>query len=319
MLAALFAAIGAAGVGAALAAFEVLVPRRYILLCGLIYASSLGVWYFSSISESKILTASLATLYIAIYLRLRERWSWQGALWLTAVMGAACLNEIVSAFLIAIPFIDTVLRRGFDFRSVRWIAAHGLVIIAAYFFIEVTVNGFLPPPDPANLESGSSAKMFWFYAGISDHSLTSLYGFLLNWFFFTIAAPTSHAYAATPIWPTYFGYFDPSFLHYFDNFASTGMIALAAIMIFAPFAPMWRAEGRQLPLMLPLLAYSIVRGAFFFAFNPAEVMLFSSAIALPHLIMLIVPFAASRFPAKLPVLSCFAILLFADNLRFMIG
>ena len=75
LLAALFAAIGAAGVLAALSAFEMLVPRRYVLICGLIYASSLGVWYFSSIAESKILTASLATLYIAIYLRLREKWT----------------------------------------------------------------------------------------------------------------------------------------------------------------------------------------------------------------------------------------------------
>ena len=35
--------------------------------------------------------------------------------------------------------------------------------------------------------------------------------------------------------------------------------------------------------------------------------------------MLIAPFAASRFPAKMLVLSSFTLLLIADNLRFMIG
>ena len=315
----MFAAIGAAGVLAALSAFEMLVPRRYVLICGLIYASSLGVWYFSSIAESKILTASLATLYIAIYLRLREKWTLQGALLLTGVLAAACLNENVSAFLIVIPVVDTIRRQGLNLRAAEWIMAHAVVVPVAVFILEVTINGRLPAAG-TNLESGSSWIMFWFYAGISDHSVPSLYSFVLNWLFFNIAAPTLHAYAAVPIWPNYYGYFDPFFSNYFMSFTSAGLIAVLALMVFASVTPGWRGERQVMPgIMVPLIAYSALRGVFFFIFNPAEVMQFSPAVTLPHLIFILAPFAASKFPAKSSVLVGFALLLLATNLRFMIG
>jgi hypothetical protein len=317
LLAALFAVIGAVGVRAALWAFELVVPRRYVLLCGIIYACSLGVWYFSSIGESKILTAMLSTLYIALYLHLRKAWSWQGAAVLTLVLGAACLNEIVSAFLVVIPAADAVLQRRLDFKTVRWIAAH-FVVPVLFVIVDMIINERLGP-EPMNAESGSSASMFWFYVGISDHSLSSLYGFLLNWFCFNVAAPTPNAYAAVSAWPTYFGYFEPSFANYFDDFVSMGVVAIAGLMAVASLAPGWRAERLSASaIILPLLAFTIVRGAFFFVFNPAEVMLFSSAVTLPNLVLLLAPFAASRFPAKALVLGCFGALLFAVNLRFMI-
>ena len=72
LLKAMFAAVGAVGVWAAMAAFTIFFQRRYVVLWGIIYAASFGVWYFSSIEESKIVTASLTALYITVYLRLRE-------------------------------------------------------------------------------------------------------------------------------------------------------------------------------------------------------------------------------------------------------
>ncbi|HEY1244492.1 MAG TPA: hypothetical protein VGF29_06630, partial [Hyphomicrobiaceae bacterium] len=53
LLKALFAAVGAFGVWAAMAAFAAVVPRRYVTPLGAIYAVSLSVWFFSSIEESK--------------------------------------------------------------------------------------------------------------------------------------------------------------------------------------------------------------------------------------------------------------------------
>lgn len=318
LLAGLFAAIGAAGVWGALSAFEVMVPRRYVLLCGFVYASSLGVWYFSSIAESKILTAALSTIYIALYLHLRRQWSWHGALVLTAVLAAACLNEIVSAVLVVIPAADAVFRRRVDFGAFKWIAAHALVPVAL-LIVDMVINNQLGP-EPYNAESGSSTSMFWFYANVSNHSLSSLYGFLLNWFCFNIAAPTPTALAAAPIWPTYFGYFEPSFTNYFDDYVSIGLLAVAGIMMVASLTPGWRDERlSSLWVMVPLTAFTLARGAFFFVFNPAEVMLFSSAVTLPNLMLVLAPFAASRFPAKVLVIAAFGALLFANNLRFMTG
>lgn len=318
LLSILFAAIGGLGVWAALSAFRATVPARYVMLCGMIYACSLGIWYFSAIAESKILTASLATLYIALYLNLREKWSVPGVWVMTGVLGIACFNEIVSAFLLVIPVLDTLRRRGSDLRAGKWIAAHALVVPVTLFILEVTVNGRLAH-DPANQESGSLFSMFWFYAGLNDHGLLALYSFVLNWFLFNIVAPTHSAYAAVPIWPTYFAYFEPSFTNYFTSLTSAGSIVLLGLMAFAGVAPGWRPERQSLDIALPLLAYTVLRGAFFFIFNPAEVMLFSSATTLPILMIVLVPFAASKFPAKVPVLTGFAVLIFLTNARFVIN
>src|SRR5262245_61435250 len=74
LLKAMFAAVGALGVWAAMWALSAVVPRRDAALWGFVYATSLTVWYFSSIEESKIVSATLATLYIATYLHLRTKW-----------------------------------------------------------------------------------------------------------------------------------------------------------------------------------------------------------------------------------------------------
>src|SRR5262245_41323564 len=65
LLKGLFALVGAAGVWAATAAAAEVVPRRLAVLLGAVYATSLSIWYFSSIEESKIVSATLATTYIA--------------------------------------------------------------------------------------------------------------------------------------------------------------------------------------------------------------------------------------------------------------
>jgi hypothetical protein len=143
LLKAMFAAVGAAGVWAAMWAFAAVVPRRYVALFAVIYAASLGVWYFSSIEESKIVTAALSAVYIAIYLHLRERWTVRGAVLLTAVLLLACLNEIVAGFLVAIPAVDALLRKGWNLRELRWVAGHALTAPLALVLLEGVVNGHL--------------------------------------------------------------------------------------------------------------------------------------------------------------------------------
>jgi hypothetical protein len=183
----------------------------------------------------------------------------------------------------------------------------------------VTVNGRLHH-DPANIESGSLFKMFWFYVGFNDHGLVSLYNFLLNWLFFNIVAPTRTAFAAVPLWPTFFGYFEPSFVNYFTHVTSAGAILFLGVMVVASLTPPWRAEAQSsFGLLIPLAAYTLLRGAFFFLFNPAEAMLFSAAVTLPHLMIIIIPFTASKFPAKIPVLAGFAALMFLTNARFLVS
>jgi len=316
LLKSLFAAVGALGVWAATATFATLLPRRVALLGAVLYAASLGVWYFSGIEESKIVTATLSVLYIAAYVRLRERWTPAGVVVLSIILVLACLNEIVSAALVVIPVVDTVIRRGLDWGEGRWIVPHGALVLLAWFVLEVFVNGGLVPESPV-FEGQSHINMLLYYLAKNDYGLASIYLFVLNWFFFNIAAPTPTA----PMWPQVGGYFAPEFTAYFRSLPRIGVIASLAVIVVASLLPRYRERnfGTAGALLLALAAYSLVRAAFFFFFNPGEPMLFSPAVTLAHWLILLVPFAASRFPAKDWLLAVLAICLFTTNAGFILG
>jgi len=312
LLKAMFAAVGAVGVWAAMWAFAASLPRRYVLLAGVLYGSSFGIWYFSSIPESKIVTATMSVLYVAAYVRLRERWSLPGAVGLSAILALACLNEIVSASLAVIPIVDVLLRRGLDRRSLSWLSAHVSVVLVAWFVLEVLVNGWLIP---ASAESHFG--MLLYYIMTNDHGLASLHGFSANWFFFNIAAPET----LVPQGPYFVGSFQPTLLTYLQSPPALAALLVLGLVAVAALLPRYRAAhlGAAGGLLLPLAAFAFVRGLFFFIFNPLEALLFSPAVTLVHWLILLVPFAASRFPAKGALLSVLCVLLIATNAGFMLG
>jgi hypothetical protein len=316
---AMFAAVGAVGAWAAMWAFAAVAARRYVTLLGVIYAASLGVWYFSSIEESKIVSATLAGLYIAIYLHLRERWSLRGALLLTVVLLAACLNEIVAGFLVAIPVIDSLLRRGWDLRSLRWIAWHALAAPATLVFFETVVNGRLVAAgtDP---EGASHLSMLFFYAADNNYSAWTIHYFLVNWLFFNIAAPTLVLSPVFPHWPDT-KYFDPVLANYFSSPLSASLVILFGVMLLACLLPSYRSKSLRdhHSMLWALLVYALLRGAFFFIVFPDECILFSSSVTLAHLLLLLVPFTASTFPAKGVLLAATALLLLATTGTFILS
>ena len=80
-----------------------------------------------------------------------------------------------------------------------------------------------------------------------------------------------------------------------------------------------RRECEQLAgLLLALLAYALLRSTFLFFFNSKECFLFSSSATLAHMLLLTIPFSASRFPLKGTLRLLFAIL-FINNGAFIIG
>lgn len=319
LLKAMFAAVGAAGVWAAMSAFAAMVPRRYAILLGIVYAVSFGAWYFASIEESKIVTATLSTLYIAIYLQVRKTWTMRGVVLLTAILLIACLNEVVSGFLVIIPVVDTLMRYGWDWRQGRWIAVHALAGPVALGIIEGVIYGRLV--GVSHPEGTSHFSMLIYYISRNVYSLGNLYSFLINWLFFNIAAPTPDASHAVPAWANYKGYFEPSLINYFYSPASAGVAALFGAMFVACMLPRYRAErsGTMAGITWALAAYVVLRGLFFFVFNPYEPLLFSSAVTLALMLMVAIPFAASKLPAKQAFLGAFAALLFVANGAFIIG
>lgn len=319
LLKAMFAAVGAIGVLAAMWAFAAVIPRRYVMVLGVIYATSLGVWYFASLEESKIVTATLTALYIATYLHLRKRWTVHGAVFLTAVLLFACLNEIIAGFLVIIPVVDTLMQRGWDLRYIWWIAWHGLAVPIALLFLEGVVNGRLVAvgTDP---EGASHLSMLGHYLQLNDFSAATAYSFLVNWLFFNIAAPTPVASYVLPIHPDE-KYFEPALANYFLSPVSAGLVVLFGVMLAAIALPPFRTKSvDNLTGILPALgAYALVRGTFFLIVYPRECLLYGSSVTLAHLLVIAIPFAASRLPGKQGILAAFALLLFITNGTFIIG
>lgn len=320
LLKAMFAAIGAAGVGAAAWGFAAILPRRTALLWAAIYGVSLGVWYFSAIEESKIVSGSLASLYIAAYLHLRARWTLRGALILTAILLVACLNEIVAGFLVLIPAADTLLNRGLDLRHGYWIGLHALAGPAALGFLEFVVSGRILPVE-TDPEAASHFSMLIYYLLDNDFRPATAYSFVVNWLFFNLAAPAREALYVWPHWPDNRAYFEPALLNYLRAPASAALVIAALAVAAAAVLPRWRgARNPALAGLLPaLLAYSLLRAVFFYLFNPFEPLLFSPSVTLAHLIAIAVPFSASTFPAKPWLLGATAALLLVTNGLFMNG
>lgn len=314
LLKALFASIAAAGAWAAMSAFATVLPRRHVIPFGLIYAVSFSVWYFSSVEESKIVSATLATAYIASYLHLRKNWSSRGALLLTGILLLACLNELVAGFLIVIPIIDTLMERGLNWSYGRWIAGHALVGPLAFAILEGFAYLFLTPNQ--HPEGASHISMLIYYVSRGYHSADMLVLFIMNWLFFSLAAPTPNA----PLWAPP-GFFEPSLANYFSSPYSACLIILLAAAIAMAIAKGKRIEGREslAGVALGLVAYTLIRATFFFIFDPPEAMLFSSSATLAHLLIVAIVVASIDFPGKMVLLTAFPALLFATNQAFIIG
>jgi hypothetical protein len=310
LLKAMFALVGALGVWAAMSAFATGMPRCYAILFGIIYAVSLGVWYFSSIEESKIVTATLSGLYITTYLHLRNSWTTPRAVLLTTILLLACLNEIVSGFLLIIPVVDALVQRGWDWRHGRWIAWHGLAGPVALAILEGIARGLLGT-EKVHPEGATHFSYLLFYLPQNEFTVAATYGFAVKWLFFNIAAPAI---------PSYGDDFEPILANYLSSPASAGLVIFSVVLIVA-MLPRFRADSANnlAGIFWPLLAYALLRAVYFFVLNNRECLLWASGVTLAHLLMIGIPFTASRFPAKGILLAVLAVLIFITNGRFIIG
>lgn len=319
ILRAMFALVSALGGYAAMSGFSAIMLRRHVAFWGAIYGVSLGIWYFSSIEESKIVSGSLATLYIAIYLHLRERWTQRSAWLLTAVLLLACLNEIVAGFLVVIPLVDSFVRHGLDFRRMRWIVLHALAAPFALAILEAISRGRFDAAKE-HPEGATHFSMLFWYIAQNDYSVSSAYAFALRWLFFNLAAPEQKIHFVNAV-IGYGGDFDPQRLPYFLSLFPAITALLFIALMLAAWLPRYRpAMTRNAAgIMLALAAYILLRGTFFFLLLPQEAMLFASSISFAMLLLVALPFSASAFPRKRILLALFATALFLANGAFMLA
>jgi hypothetical protein len=317
ILKAMFALIGAVGTIAAIAAFARFMPARHAVLWAAVYAASTTAWYFSSIEESKIVSAALATVYIALYLRFRDEVNFRRALVLGFVLLAASLNEVVAAFLVAIPAVDIFFKKYFDWRAYRWLALHSLIPVAALLVLELVIRRYFGSA-VAMQEGNSFVEMFLRYFSQNPFGFATVADFLKRWIFFNIAAPEPEINFSIPRY-RYGGDFEPLLLHYVTSPLQAALTAAFGVLLFATFR--FRNQAGHLAgergLLLALAAYALARMAFFFFFLPGECLLYSPSVTLAHLLFLAIPFAASQFRYKAFALAAFAVLLFANNAVFI--
>jgi hypothetical protein len=324
VLKAMFAAVGAAGVWAAMSAFAEVVPRWHVPFWGLIYAVSLGVWYFSSIEESKIVSATLAGLYVAVYLKLRREWTLGRAALLTAILFFACLNEMVAGFLVIVPVVDTLVRRGWNVLEGRWIVLHALVGPVALAVLEGIGRAW---PGARGFDPEGATHFTMLFHNLAQnlsksyYDADTLYAFIVRWFFFNFAAPEPRGdYWADPL-INFGGDFRPELATYFSSPVSAALVVLAGVIVAGCLLRRSGSDrGFELSaLLLALLAYALVRAVFFFGFVPTECFLFASSVTLAHMLPIAIAFAASRLPAKPLLLLAFAVLLLVTNGVFIAG
>lgn len=319
VLRAMFALIGALGTYAAMAGFAAVMLRKHVAFWGAIFGVSLGVWYFSSIEESKIVSGVLATLYIAIYLHLRENWSRGRAIILTAVLLVACLNEIVAGFLVIIPLVDTLVRYGIAIRRGLWIFFHALAAPFALVILELIARaGF--DSGKQHPEGATHFSMLLWYITQNDYSFSSVYAFAVRWFAFNIAAPEQAVHFVNEK-IGYGGDFDPKLAPYLHSPVSFVAAILFIALLLAAFLPRYRPAMTKnaAGIMLGLAAYIFVRGTFFFILLPQEALLFTSSVTFAVLLLVAMPFSASEFTRKRVLLALFATALFLANGAFMLA
>jgi hypothetical protein len=131
-----------------------------------------------------------------------------------------------------------------------------------------------------------------------------------------MAAPAREA----PLWDPP-GFFEPALMNYFSSPASAMLVAVFIGMLVLSIVTLRRGRGLGNPtgIVLGLIAFSLLRAAFFFIFDPPEPLLFSSSVTLAHVLLIGILFARADFPGKRTVLATLAVLLAATNQAFIIG
>src|SRR5262249_47380006 len=150
-----------------------------------------------------------------------------------------------AAFLVIIPAVDTLVQRGWDLRRSWWIGLHALVAPIAFAFLELVVkpNTGGATTEGYEGEAVSHLGMLIFYVSRNDFSWETLYGFLVNWLFFSIAAPTIQTTFALRIWSEWTAYFAPVFANYFTSPVSGTVATLLGVVLVASLLQGARRRG----------------------------------------------------------------------------
>jgi len=304
-----FAAAGAVNVVLATAAFQTIFQSHRSFLYGCCYGSALSIWYFSSTPESYVISAMMYSGYLLCFLHsTRFGITASNAIGAAVFLFLGMLNDLSAVLLTVVPLVYYGMRALRE-PAVRAAAGAQTALIALYLGIAAVTTDFI----------GRHVTMFGKYTPLSLSPDTFDIGYkgsvvepFLNFFFFSIGAPSPTVTYATAKFPSYVGFFEPSILTYASHpFSVTFASAYFALMSFIRLRYVSR-------MLVAVVAFVAIRFALVVAFNPGEAILYTPVSTLSLLLILFLFLEKSQFPYK----STFATILFISvvltNSRFML-
>ena len=301
-----YAAMGAASFVVVAHIYAQLFGQTRAWIFAACFGLSLMVWYYAGTPESYALTTLLYSVYTYLFLRCAtDKPSYLFGAMAAGVLFLAFINDVSAPILVAMPIAYFGLRAVTD-KAVRNIAImHIGAILAGVICLSLLVNLF-----------GEYTQMAGEYTPIQqdEGGLAYTYGLVepvLNYFFFSLAAPNSSLTYATAAFPDYIGFFEPSIVSYFLN-------PFRLLFLVVYLAPLWFLRQRKVDrVILAMLAFVGARFVAILLFNPGETIIYTSVVTLPLLAFVFCLIERSSFRYKTPYGLAFVVALLGSNLAVL--
>lgn len=303
-----FALAGALNVTVAIAAFATIFDRWRVLLFGACYGCSLSVWYFGSVPESYGVSTLLYSIYLLIFLQSAKHGitTWHATL-MAGTLLLALLNDASAVLLTLVPLVYYGGRAWSD-RSIRTAATVQIGACLLFLVLVTAFTGFVQRyvslfSNYAAATLGTSAP------GVGNR--VELLDALLNFFFFSIGAPSAEVTHASALFPSYVGFFEPSLLTYLRH-----PVTLLFLVFYGALLTFVRVQHTT-RLMLAFLCLIGVRLALILVFNPGEAFLYTPVTTLPLLLVLFSYLESSRMRHKTAFVALLLLCTAGANFRFL--
>lgn len=263
---------------------------------------SLMVWYYAGTPESYALTTFLYAAYLYCFVRCTEgtpSYLFGGGA--AAIMFLAFVNDVSAPILLIVPVAYFGLKAVTDTRVRNIAFMHIGALVAGLICLTVLVDLFGEYTKMANeytpFEQDGSGVGY-------NHGLIEP---ILNYFFFSLAAPAGALTYTSPLFPDYVGFFQPNMAGYF-------LSPFRLLFLILYLAPLWYVRHTGVDrVILAMLAFALTRFVAILLFNPSETIIYTSVVALPVLAFVFFLIERSDFKYKTPYATLFLLALLGSN------
>jgi len=301
----LFSFFGAINVMIVYRIFLMFFNRYKSFLFTVCYGFSLSVWYFSSVPESYVISATLYSLYFWYFIKHCSDLRLMKVLILLGILAFAICNDISSVFLLFLPLIY------FNKEIITNKRIRSYFLLHVFFLVALCIMfKFL---------GWDVVKFFLIQRegyGPSSYVLSDFIEPFLNVIFFSVGAPSHETSYAPRLLSFNSAFFKPTLLGYMDHIVTAiFFIFYGSLMIIALSRVQLIKHNK---FIIPFIVFIAARYLSIVFFNPGEAFLFTTLSTLPLLLILFCLFDTAHFRYKGAFELVLFLSMFASNLRFLI-